>query len=266
MNGFRDAFVDTADGARIAYRIRPGRDPWVLVHGLGCDASMWDGVVAALPGEIGIVLPEIRGHGASSLGWRSPSVELWAEDVALVVSAERLPAPAIGGLSMGGYAAFAFAHAHPHLARAYAFVSTSAADDDDAGRLRRAAGLASLRTAGWRAFADGLIPKLLLASHQDFARHRDQLLAMFERAREAGLASALWALAARPDRRAALAAIRRPCAVVVGAHDVLTPPSAAREIAAGLPDARLVVIPGSAHMSAMESPGAVADALLRAGS
>lgn len=265
MNAFRDGFVETTDGARIAYRARPGRETWVLLHGLGCDASMWDGVADALPEDVGLVLLEIRGHGRSTLGWRTPSVDLWAEDVARVVRAEGLRHPAVGGLSMGGYAALAFAVAYPHVARAYALVSTSAAPDDDAGRMRRAAGLTTLRASGWRAYATGLIPSLLLESREDFLRHRNHLMAMFDRARETGLASALWALAARPDRREVLPLILPPAAVVVGAGDVLTPPELAEEIAAALPEARLTVIPGAAHMSAMEAPKAVADALLDTG-
>lgn len=265
MNGFRDEIVDTADGARLAYRARPGRDPWVLLHGLGCDASMWDGVVEALPDDVGLVIPELRGHGGSSLGWRSPSVDLWAEDVELIVRTEHLRAPAIAGLSMGGYTALAFAVVFPHLARAYALVSTAAAPDDQEGRLRRAKGLATLHASGWRAFAAGLMPKLLLESRADFPRHHDHLLSMFDRARETGLASALWALAARPDRRTALPMIQPPATVVVGAADLLTPVAAAEEIVAGLPDARLSVLPGVAHMSAMEAPKAVADALSEVG-
>jgi len=262
MTGFQDKFIETPDGARIAYRARPGRDPWVLLHGLGCDASMWDGVVGALSEEIGLVIPDLRGHGGSSLGWRSPSVDLWAEDVERIVRAEGLRDPAVAGLSMGGYTALALAAASPGLARGFGFVSTSAAPDDDAGRLRRAAGLATLRASGCREFTAGMIPRLLLASREDFPRHRARIVSMFERAGETGLASALWALAVRPHPRPALPAIRLPVAVVVGAEDVLTPPRLAEEIAQGLRDPRLTVIPGVAHMSAMEAPREVAAALL----
>ena len=116
MTALRETTIDTADGARLTYRARPGRDPWILLHGLGCDASMWDGVVAALPGDVGLVIPELRGHGGSTLGWRTPSVDLWAEDVERIVWAEKLSAPAIAGLSMGGYTALAVADGFPKLA------------------------------------------------------------------------------------------------------------------------------------------------------
>ena len=80
-HGLTHTHFTTEDGADISYRIRRGRDPLVLIHGLGCDASMWDGVVAALPSDVALVIPELRGHGASTLGWRAPSVDQWADDV-----------------------------------------------------------------------------------------------------------------------------------------------------------------------------------------
>ena len=260
----REGFVSTPDGARITYRARAGRDPWILLHGLGCDATMWDGVVHALPPEVGLVVLELRGHGGSTLGWRSPSVDLWADDVLRVAGAEGLTSPALAGLSMGGYTALAVAAKSPGFARAYALIDTSASPDDDNGRLRRANGLATLRTSGWRDYAMGLLPDLLLESREDFPRHRDHLLTMFDRAREAGLVAALFALASRPDRRSLLPYLQAPCAVVVGEADRLTPVERAEEAVNALPRARLFVLPGVAHMSAMEDPRGVAEAIREA--
>ncbi len=258
---FRSEAHRTGDGAEVAYRVRPGRDVWVFLHGLGCDGSMWDGVIDALPGDAGVLIPDLRGHGASTLGFGLPSVDRWARDVAEILEKERIERPAVAGLSMGGYAAFALAAAFPGLARAHAFVSTSAAPDDDAGRMRRAEGLALLRREGWRVFAAGLVPSLLVPSRPDFESHRAHLLAMFERAADVGLAAALFALANRPDRRPLLPSLRAPSVVVVGEADLLTPPYRAREIAQAAPRSRLLVLPGVAHMSAMEAASDVAAAL-----
>lgn len=259
---FRSETYRTRDGAEIAYRIRAGRDPWVLLHALGCDGTMWDDVVAALPEDVGILIPDLRGHGGSTLGWSVPSVERWALDVVEIVRKEGIERPGLAGISMGGYTAFALAAAFPELARAYAFVSTSAAPDDEAGKLRRAQGIAVLERHGWRAFAIGLVPRLLVEDRPGVEEHRAHLLAMFQRAGDAGLAAALSALANRPDRRALLPELRAPSLVIVGDRDVLTPPEQARAIAEAAPRSRLHVIPGVAHMSAMEAPREVALQLL----
>ena len=213
--GLERSVFTTPDGAEIAYRIRRGREWLVLMHGLGCDASMWDAVVAALPADLGLVISEIRGHGGSTLGWRVPSVDLWADDVVRLLRQKGIEAPAIAGLSLGGYTALGIAAAHPGFARAYAFISTSAAPDDEAGKHRRAAAIAMIRTKGWRAFADAMIPSLLNDNRPQFPTHREHLLAMFEHAGDSGLPPTLMALAARPDRRAMLLSIRAPSIVIV---------------------------------------------------
>jgi pimeloyl-ACP methyl ester carboxylesterase len=251
----------TTDGADIAYKIRRGRDPMVLIHGLGCDASMWDGVVAALPSDLGLVIPELRGHGSSTLGWRLPSVDQWADDVVRLLREKGIESPAIAGLSMGGYTALGIAAAHPGFARAFAFLSTTAAPDDDAGRHRRAAGITTIRREGWKRFAAAFIPSALNASCPQFEAHRKHLMTMFEHAGDSGLPPTLMALAARPDRRALIPEITVPSVVIVGSVDVLTPPDRARELAAGIPGAQLHVLDNVAHKSAMEAPVEVADLL-----
>jgi len=258
---FQEGEFATPDGARIAYRMRPGRDPIVLLHALGCDATMWDGVVDTLPHDMGVIVPELRGHGASTLGWRAPSVELWADDVVRVINHKRVEQPAIAGLSMGGYVAFAIEAANKGLARSYAFIDTSAAPDEDAGKQRRAAAIEQVRREGWRAYAEESVPNLLNRDDEKFTVNRSQVLRMYERAGDSGLPPTLMALAARPDRRPMLMSIAVPSIAVVGSLDTITPPDRARAIAAAIPGARLHVLDGAAHLSAIERPRKLAGLL-----
>src|SRR5262249_47248831 len=156
------------DGAEIVYRIRPGRDPLLLLHALGCDGSMWDAVIGALPSDQGVVIPDLRGHGRSTLGWRAPSVDLWADDAVRLLGQKGIERPAVVGLPLGGYTAFALEAAHPGYARAYAFASTTAAPDDDAARQRRAAGIGTIRREGWRAYLETQLPTLLNPSRPNY--------------------------------------------------------------------------------------------------
>ena len=70
------------------------------------------------------------------------------------------------------------------------------------------------------------------------------------------------AIIARPDSRPALAAIRCPTLMLVGEQDRGTPPEMAREIAAGIAGARLVIVPECGHLSTIERPQAVTKALV----
>ena len=70
------------------------------------------------------------------------------------------------------------------------------------------------------------------------------------------------AIMTRPDRRPQLASIRCPTLVLVGDGDELTPPMLSEEIAAGIAGARLVRVPDCGHLSTLERPQAVNEALV----
>lgn len=61
------------------------------------------------------------------------------------------------------------------------------------------------------------------------------------------------------DLRSALGSVTVPTTVVVGSRDLLTPPAQARVIAAAIPGARLVTVPGAGHMLPFEDPDVLAD-------
>jgi pimeloyl-ACP methyl ester carboxylesterase len=97
--------------------------------------------------------------------------------------------------------------------------------------------------------------------HGDVAL-RDTVRAMAE---ETGVEAYLrqqQAIMGRPDSRPGLAAIRCPTLMLVGEQDKGTPPELAREIAAGIHGARLVIVPDSGHLSTIEQPQAVTKALV----
>ena len=76
--------------------------------------------------------------------------------------------------------------------------------------------------------------------------------------------AAAWAqraMAARPDSTATLRDVRVPALVVVGEEDELSPPSDAEVMVDALPQARLAMLPGAGHLSAVETPEPFNDAV-----
>ncbi|MGK5450875.1 bifunctional 3-oxoadipate enol-lactonase/4-carboxymuconolactone decarboxylase PcaDC [Streptomyces radiopugnans] len=63
------------------------------------------------------------------------------------------------------------------------------------------------------------------------------------------------------DIRQELARIGVPTLVVAGAEDRVTPPADARALVAGIPDARLALVPDACHMAPVERPGEVTELL-----
>ena len=65
------------------------------------------------------------------------------------------------------------------------------------------------------------------------------------------------AIIARPDSRPLLPGIAVPTIVVVGEHDLLTPPPLAREMADLIPGAALHIVPEAGHLPPLEKPAAM---------
>jgi pimeloyl-ACP methyl ester carboxylesterase len=63
------------------------------------------------------------------------------------------------------------------------------------------------------------------------------------------------------DLRHAVPTLDVPALVIVGEHDRVTPPAAAVELSAALPQGRLVVIPGAGHFPMLERPDELAEEL-----
>jgi pimeloyl-ACP methyl ester carboxylesterase len=106
-----------------------------------------------------------------------------------------------------------------------------------------------------------LLPLLI---HTDRLRDKPLVDTVLQMAADTGLAAfkrQQTAIMARPDNRALLPSISCPTLVLVGRQDALTPPSLAEEIAAGIPGARLEIIPECGHLSSLEQPEAVNRAL-----
>ena len=77
----------------------------------------------------------------------------------------------------------------------------------------------------------------------------------------AAIAASQRGMAARPDVTSLLPRIKVPTLVIVGVEDAISPVAEMQSIAAAIPGAEFVVIPNSGHMTTMENPEAVNQAL-----
>jgi pimeloyl-ACP methyl ester carboxylesterase len=71
------------------------------------------------------------------------------------------------------------------------------------------------------------------------------------------------AMPTRPDNRSVLPTITVPAMVLCGSEERVCPVSIHEEIAASIPGARLVVVPGAGHLSTIDQPELVTHAMRR---
>jgi 3-oxoadipate enol-lactonase len=93
------------------------------------------------------------------------------------------------------------------------------------------------------------------SSHVSFFRE------LIQRQRPAGVIGALKAMAGRPDSLPYLSSFKFPVVMVHGLADALIPIERSREMAALIPQAKLVELAGVGHSPALEAPIETAEAL-----
>lgn len=236
--------------------------PLLLIHGYPLDHTLWEPQWKALAPRARVIAPDLRGFGATPLPQGPATLETYADDLLGLLDALGIARAVVGGLSMGGYIAFAFYRRYASRVQGLVLADTRPQADSEGGKKGRDASIALARQEGATAIADGMLPKMLtprtLATRPEVTRAAH---AMMARQSVEGIVAALVAMRNRPDSTGTLAAITVPTLVVVGDQDNLTTPEDAEAMRAGIRGARLAAIPDAAHLSNFEQPEAFNAAL-----
>jgi pimeloyl-ACP methyl ester carboxylesterase len=234
--------------------------PVVLLHAFPASSRMFEAQRRSLADLCHVITPDLRGFGGNEVHdlhvGDAPDLDRMAEDVAETLHCFGVRRAVIGGVSMGGYVAMAFARRYPDMLEGLILADTKAvADTAEQAAARERIASTVLREHSVRVLVEELLPKLV---GRTSAAQRPQVLAeirqMVEQAHPVGVVWAERAMAARGDSREVLRKVTVPSLVMVGEEDAVTPPAEARAMAAELPGAEMVVLPGGGHFSAMEVP------------
>jgi pimeloyl-ACP methyl ester carboxylesterase len=243
------AWIQTGSGA-----------PLLLLHAFPLSADMWAPQHAAVPPGWLLVTPDLRGFGRSS-GPPATSVDDHADDVLALMRHLGIERAVIGGLSIGGYIAFALYRRAAQRFRGLVLADTRAEADTEQARAARGGMQQAARDGGAAVIADTMIAKLLGPS----ARAAGDLPALVRSLIVANgaeaIVHALDALKTRPDSTPTLGTISCPALVIVGADDELTPVAVAEGLQQSITRATLAVVPSSGHLSNLEHPEAFNQAL-----
>ena len=230
--------------------------PAVLLHGFPLSRALWKPQLEDLQGQCRVIAPDFRGFGGTSAALASVSVDQLADDIAALLDALKITQPAvIGGLSMGGYVALAFARRHSARLRGLILADTRAEADSPETKENRDKMIAFAKTHTASDVIEQMMPRLL--GHETQVHHpeiAEEVRSIAGKQAPAGIVAALLAMRDRPDSTPGLSAIRVPTLVVVGAEDVVTPPSAAEAMVAAIPGSRYGKIAAAGHLSNLEQP------------
>ncbi|MEU7576824.1 4-carboxymuconolactone decarboxylase [Streptomyces sp. NPDC041068] len=245
----------------LQYRFDGPEDAPVLVLGssLGTTWHMWDRQIPELSRHWRVFRFDMPGHGGAP-AHPCGSVGELAER--LLATLDELGVQRFGyaGCAFGGAIGVELALRHPQRVASLALISASprfgTADEfRQRGVIVRSNGLDPIaRSAPERWFTPGFA-----AAQPAITDWAVQMV----RTTDPGCYIAACEALAAFDVRAELGRVGVPTLVLVGSEDQVTGQGEARTLVAGIPDARLAVVPGASHLAPVEQPVAVTDLLVR---
>ena len=233
--------------------------PLFLFHSLLSDRASFDAIAPELSRSFRVIVPELPGFGRSQivLGDLADVADRMAEAVKEASAGE---APIVLGNGYGGFVALQMAIRHGGIASRFIFADCGAAFPEEGRQAFRNMAAAS-KAKGLAAITDVAMRRLFAPEFQ--AEHPGLMAdrrAAFLRTDEDVFRSACAQLA-ELDLRNEVCKVTVPSLVVVGEHDEATPPPMSHELAGLLPDARLKVIPGCAHVPQLQAPRVFLDTI-----
>jgi 3-oxoadipate enol-lactonase len=227
----------------------------LLAHAIGCDHRMWEALERELAGRFRVIRMDVRGHGKSPVTPRPYSLEQLADDARDVLDSRGVGEAHWVGLSMGGMIGQAFALRHPRRLKRLVLANTTSSYGADGPKMWEARARA-VEEGGMAAIKDLAMQRYFSdefrASHADVVEDTGRRFLSTPAQGYIACCDAIRNL----DYTAQLPRIAAPTLVIAGGKDVGTPVSMSAAIAGAIPGARLAVIPGAAHLSAVEDPAA----------
>lgn len=247
-------FLHYEDRAAIIDRKRV---PLVLIHAFPVGPEMWNDVVELLAGRNLVV--DLPGFGNTPIPQGAPSLDDAADALAATLDEAKIDKAVIAGLSMGGYVALSFLERHRERVAGLALLDTNMSADSSEKKEQRAQLAAQVREAGTSALSvEGLLGNTTTQTQPLVVANVEQLV---REANPEGVVWALEAMAARPERTYVAREAGVPILLAAGDEDEMSPISVLRDPLLEVDDVSVVTIAGAGHLSAMEKPQEVAEAL-----
>jgi pimeloyl-ACP methyl ester carboxylesterase len=259
----------TVGDVELYYEEHGSGDPLLLIMGLAADSTAWMFQLPAFAERYRTIVFDNRGIGRSSKPAGPYTIQAMADDTAGLLAAIGVERAHVVGVSMGGMIAQELALRHPERVRGLVLACTYPEPDEEIRLGRRS----SITQLGGTVAADGtaqldlatvdpmmifqtLLPKVFTLGF--LQTQLPILMQLFGGALQWGFS--IEAILAQVDAVMShkatdrLREISAPTLVITGDADLLIPPVNSDVIAAQIPGAKLVKIPGGSHGFNFETP------------
>ncbi len=260
-------YCKAADGVRLAYATVGNGAPLLKsAHWLGHLEYDWEFPILrpfllGLAKDHTLIRYDARGNGLSDWDVSEISLDAWVSDMETVVDAAGLDRFPIIGFSQGCAVSIAYAARHPervsHLILYGGFaVGQNKFENQTAEARERFAAMNTLVRQGWG--ADNPAFRQLFTSSMMPTATKEQMGAFNELQRLSGSSEGAvryMQSVGDLDVRDLLSRVKAPTLVMHVRDELTVPIERGRELAAGIPGARFVALPGKNHVLLEQDPG-----------
>lgn len=252
----QETLVEGIRDLHIAYERRGAGPPLVLLHGAVSDSRWWRRQIDDLSDELTVVAWDAPGCGRSSDPPEDFQLSDYADCLADLILRIGLNKPHLLGLSFGGGLALEFYHRYPDvpatLVLASAYAGWAGSLSPEAVEERRRKGLRDSNLPPEQVVESWISTVISESASPEIIAEAKAIMREFH---PAGMRAMLSAFA-EADLSGMLSTVEVPTLLLYGELDQRSPLTVARSLEAGIPDSKLVVLPGVGHGSNLEAPEA----------
>jgi 3-oxoadipate enol-lactonase len=251
------------DDIELSYEMVGKGAPAVFLHPFPTNHEFWSPIRDSFSNRYTLVLPDLRGNGASGVGDGPATMEKHAEDLRRLLDELKIGKCTFLGCSIGGYILFEFWRRHRERVNGLVFMNTKASPDTVEAQATRLLAADSVLERGPEQFIDSMLPKLMGESTH---RNRPDIVAdargMMMKSSARGIAEVQRGMAERPDSIPTLSTIGVPTLVIAGEEDVLIPLRELDMIHRGIRGSEQRIVAKAGHLAPFERPEEVSRLLL----
>ena len=256
--------TDATTEAGIYFEVTGQGPPIVLGHSFLCDGAQWREQVRGLAGDYRLINLDLRGHGRSAPVTDPFTLYDAVDDVVDVLDQLGIERAIWCGLSIGGMVAMRAALTVPERVERLIIMDSDAGIERLRKRIQYWFMAMGVKTFGLRPFLNEI---LRLMFGESTRREQPDLVEEWRHRFAAvdvpSTLTALVGLTGRDSILDRLADIRVPSLVLVGEEDASLPVPISRRIHDALPNSQFIAIPKAGHLSALEQPELVNEAIRR---
>lgn len=244
------------DGTFCARNGRRGGPAVVLIHGLGLNDNVWQWTLPALTDVYDVITYDLYGHGQSAAPPETPSLALFARQLAGVMDAQGVERAVIVGFSLGGMICRRFAMDYPSRAKALAILNSphTRTEAAQAAILKR---VEEAKAEGPAATVDAALERWFTDAYRTANPETMAIVRGWVMANDPAVYPSIYKVLADGIDEITGRSLRLPALVLTGDEDYGNGPEMTRAIADEIEGAEVVILPGLRHMALAEDPEAV---------